>query len=372
MIVGVPREVKDNEYRVGLLPSGAASLKSSGHSIIVETGAGSGSGFPDSEYRSAGAEVTADRKHLFDKSEIIVKVKEPTPEEYDLFGPGQIIFTFLHLASSRELTLALMEKKVTAVGYETIETANGELPLLVPMSEVAGKLSVYIGAGYLRKDMGGRGVLLGGVTGVRRGRVCIIGGGVVGTNAARVARGLGAEVTVLDINQDRLAYLEDLFHGTVETLMSNPGNLEESAVRADILVGAVLLAGGKAPVLVSEDLVKRMRPGSVIVDVAVDQGGCIATIHPTTHSEPTYVCHGVIHYGVTNIPGIVPETSTCALTNVTMPYIERISTLGLGEAMSRDPALRKGLNLYKGILTQPHVAEAHELPWEEPERSLAK
>jgi alanine dehydrogenase len=361
MIIGVPREVKDREFRVGMVPAGVHQLVEEGHRVLVETGAGAGSGFPDSEYAAAGATVLQDRREIFGAAEMIVKVKEPVAAEYDLLRPGQILFTYLHLASSKELTLALLQRRVTGVAYETMRTASGEHPLLAPMSEVAGRLSVQIGMSYLRKDLGGSGVLLGGVPGVPRGRVAIVGGGVVGLNAAKVAAGLGAEVTVLDVNPTRLAYLDDIFRGGIETLMSNRYTLDEAVSRADILVGAVYVSGARAPVLVPEETVARMRPGSVVVDVAVDQGGCIATIRPTTHSDPTYVVHGVTHYGVTNMPGVVPRTSTLALTNVTAPHVWRIARLGIDRAVREDAVLREGVNLVDGRLVQPKVAEAHGL-----------
>ncbi len=362
MIVGVPREVKDREFRVGMVPAGVAHLTDRGHRVLIEAGAGTGSGFSDEEYRAAGAQIVDDKRHLFAESELIVKVKEPVPTEYDLLRPGLLLFTYLHLASSRELTLALLERRVTGIAYETIETADGSHPLLAPMSEVAGRLSVQVGMAYLRKDMGGSGVLLGGVPGVPRGQVTIIGGGTVGLNAVKVAMGLGADVTVLDIHPARLAYLDDIFVGKLETLMSNRYNIEAAAVKADILVGAVYVTGAKAPTLVSEEIIRKMRPGSVVVDVAIDQGGCIATMRPTTHSNPTYTVHGVIHYGVTNMPGIVPRTSTFALTNATLPYVERIAGHGFAEAVKRDPALRLGVNVLDGVLVQPQVAEAHGIP----------
>jgi alanine dehydrogenase len=362
MIIGVPREVKDRESRVGMVPAGVAHLVDRGHRVVIETDAGTGSGFADQEYHDAGAEVIADKRRLFAECDLIVKVKEPIQAEYELLRPGLLLFTYLHLASSRELTVALMERRVTGIAYETIETPDGGHPLLAPMSEVAGRLSVQIGMAYLRKDMGGSGVLLGGVPGVPRGQVTVVGGGMVGLNAVKVAMGLGADVTVLDINPARLAYLDDIFSGKLETLMSNRYNIEAAAAKADILVGAVYVHGAKAPTLVSEDVIRTMRPGSVVVDVAIDQGGCIATIKPTTHSNPTYTVHGVIHYGVTNMPGIVPRTSTFALTNATLPYVERIAGFGFTAAIKRDPALRLGVNVLDGALLQPGVAEAHGIP----------
>jgi alanine dehydrogenase len=361
MIIGVPKEVKDQEYRVAVVPSGVKALADKGHRVLVERGAGEGSGLTDGDYSSAGAELV-DGASLFRDSDLVVKVKEPAREEYSLLRPGQTLFTFLHLASSRELTEALVERGVTAIAYETIETAAGELPLLGPMSEVAGKLSVQIGAALLQKNRGGPGILLGGVPGVGHGRVAILGGGTVGTNAAKVALGLGAEVSILDIDLPRLGYLEDIFQGKAETLMSNGDNIEKAVLDADLLVGAVLVTGARAPVLVDRTLVARMRPGSVIVDVAVDQGGTVETIRPTTHSDPVYREEGIIHYGVTNMPSLVPRTSTFALTNSTFPYVAAMADQGVDTALGEDPSLRKGVNVLAGTLVHPGVAEAHSLP----------
>ena len=361
MIIGVPREVKDQEYRVSVIPAGVKALTAEGHRLLVESGAGEGSGIGDEEFLAAGADLVS-RERLFGESELIVKVKEPVAEEYGLLGPGQLLFTFLHLASNRKLTELLCEREITAVAYETIEDDAGALPLLAPMSEVAGKLAVQVGAGLLQKNRGGPGILLGGVPGVRHGRVAILGGGTVGTNAARVALGLGAEVAVLDIDLRRLGYLDDIFRGQVETLMSDPCNIEETVTGADLVVGAVLVAGARAPVLVGEELVGRMRPGSVIADVAVDQGGSVATIRPTTHSDPTYIARGVTHYGVTNMPSLVPRTATWALTNSTFPYLRDIARRGLRAAMKEDPSLRRGVNVYRGLLVHRAVAAAHGLP----------
>ncbi len=360
MIIGVPREVKDQEYRVAVVPAGVQALADDGHRLLVERFAGEGSGIGDEAFRDAGA-VIVSRESLFEESELIVKVKEPVADEYGLLRPGQLLFTFLHLASDRQLTELLSEREITAVAYETIEDDSGGLPLLAPMSEVAGKLAVQVGAGLLQKNRGGPGILLGGVPGVRHGRVTILGGGTVGTNAARVALGLGAEVAVLDIDLRRLGYLDDIFRGQVETLMSDRRNIEETVPKADLLVGAVLVTGGRAPVLVGEELVARMRPGSVIIDVAVDQGGSVATIRPTTHSDPTYITHGVTHYGVTNMPSLVPQTSTYALTNSTFPYLRAIAGRGLRSAMEEDSSLRRGVNVYRGLLVHRAVAEAHGL-----------
>lgn len=361
MIVGVPKEVKDQEYRVSMVPAGVQALREKGHRVLVEHGAGEGSAVTDEDYVEAGAEML-DRNTLFGESELVVKVKEPTPSEYSLLRPGMILFTFLHLASSRELTEALMAAGVSAVAYETIEDEEGNLPLLGPMSEVAGKLSVQIGASLLQKNRGGPGILLGGVPGVAHGRVVILGGGTVGTNAARVALGLGAEVSILDIDLRRLGYLEDIFQGKVETLMSNGRNVEDVVPGADLLVGAVLVAGARAPVLVDRATVGKMRPGSVIVDVAVDQGGSVETTRPTTHTDPTYREEGVIHYGVTNMPSLVPRTSTFALTNSTFPYVAALADKGLSSALEEDPSLLRGVNVFAGDLVHAEVAEAHNIP----------
>ncbi len=361
MIIGVPKEVKDQEHRIAVVPAGVQTLCGEGHRLLVERGAGEGSGIPDSELAGAGADLV-DRERLFRESELVVKVKEPVPAEYDLLRPGMTLFTFLHLASNRRLTEVLAQNQVAAVAYETIEDEGGGLPLLAPMSEVAGKIAVQVGAAYLQKNHGGPGILLGGVPGVRHGRVAVLGGGTVGTNAARVALGLGAAVTIIDIDLGRLGRLEEIFQGQAETLMSNAVNIEEAVLAADLLVGGVLVAGGRAPVIVGEGLVRRMRPGAVIVDVAVDQGGCVETTRPTTHSDPVYVLHGVTHYGVTNMPALVPRTSTFALTNGTFPYVQAIARHGLLEALRRDPALRKGVNVFEGAVVHPAVAEAHGMP----------
>lgn len=360
MLIGVPKEVKDQEYRVAVVPAGVQALARDGHRILVETGAGEGSGIGDESFLEAGAEITR-KERLFGECELVVKVKEPVEEEYGLLRPGQILFTFLHLASDRRLTEVLVEKRVTALAYETVEKDSGELPLLAPMSEVAGRLASQVGASLLQKNRGGPGILLGGVPGVRHGRVAVIGGGTAGTNAARVALGLGASVTILDIDLDRLGYLDDIFQGQVETIMSNGHNIEAVIPGADLLVSAVLVTGARAPRLVSGDLVGRMRPGSVIVDVAVDQGGSVETIRPTTHSDPTFVTRGVTHYGVTNMPALVPRTSTFALTNSTFPYLSAIAGKGLPAALEQDSSLRRGINVQGGCLVHPRVAEAHGL-----------
>jgi alanine dehydrogenase len=357
MIIGVPKEVKIGENRVGLVPAGALALVDDGHRVLVQAGAGAGSGIGDDAYRAAGAEVVQDAAAAWGGAGMVVKVKEPVATEFAFLRPGLVLFTYLHLAAVPELARALAERQVTAIGYETVEAADGSLPLLAPMSEVAGRLATQIGATLLQKDRGGPGILLGGVPGVRHGRVTVLGGGAVGRNAARVAVGMGAEVTLIDLDLRRLDEIEALFSGKVETLMSNRANIEEAAVGSDLLVGGVLVAGARAPVLVSEETVRRMRPGSVIVDVAVDQGGCVATTRPTTHAEPTYVLHGVTHYGVTNMPALVPRTSTFALTNATLPYVVRLAA-GVEAALSADAGLAGGLNAAGGRITHPAVAAA--------------
>lgn len=361
MIIGVPKEVKIGENRVGVVPAGAQALVDAGSRVLVQAGAGAGSGIPDEAYRAAGAEMVPDAAAAWGGADMVVKVKEPAAAEFGLLRPGLILFTYLHLAAARELTLALLARGVTAIAYETVEAADGSLPLLAPMSEVAGRLATQIGATLLQKDRGGPGILLGGVPGVRHGRVTVLGGGAVGVNAARVAVGMGAEVTLIDIDLKRLARIDEHFPGKIETLMSNRATIEDAAVASDLLVGGVLVAGARAPVLVSEETVRRMRPGSVIVDVAVDQGGCIATIRPTTHAEPTYVLHGVIHYGVTNMPALVPRTSTFALTNATLPYLLRLAR-GVTIALAADAGFAKGLNTTDGKVAHPAVAAAHGLP----------
>ncbi|HKE16244.1 MAG TPA: alanine dehydrogenase [Kofleriaceae bacterium] len=357
MRIGVPTEIKTKEFRVGLTPAGVAVLSKAGHQVMVESGAGVGSGLSDDDYQRAGAELVPERADVWARADMIVKVKEPIAPEFALMREGQILFTYLHLAAAQELGAELLKRKVTGVAYETIETADGKLPLLTPMSAVAGRMSVQAGASFLEKERGGKGILLGGVPGVRRGRVCIIGGGIVGANAARVAIGLGAQVTVLDINLDVLAYLDDIYEGRIITAYSDPITIEETVEKADLVVGAVLVAGARAPRLVTEAMIKTMEPGSVIVDVAVDQGGCVETCHPTTHEDPTYVVHGVTHYCVANMPGAVPRTSTLALTNATMPYVKALAKKGLAAATD-DPAIAKGVNTYGGKVTHPAVAEA--------------
>lgn len=358
MIVGVPREVKDNEYRVSLTPGGAESLLHDGHRVLLEAGAGEGSGFPDREYREGGAEIVPDAATIYAEAEMVLKVKEPLPREFGMLRPGMVLFTFLHLAADEALARALLERNVTAVGYETVQLPGGSLPLLTPMSEVAGRMAVQVGAHYLERTQGGRGVLLGGVPGVRAGSVVIIGGGTVGTNAAQMALGLGARVTVIDVNIDRLRYLDHVLSGRLNTIASNPRNITEAVRRAELLVGAVLVPGARAPLLVSEEMIASMAPGSVVIDVAVDQGGCIETIRPTSHSAPTYTAHGIIHYAVPNMPGAVPRTSTYALSNATLPYVQQLANRGLAGAVWADPCLAKGVNTHRGHVTHRAVAEA--------------
>lgn len=364
MIIGVAKEIKNNENRVALTPAGVETLKNAGHAVLVEKTAGTGSGFSDDQYQKAGAEILADKRALFDRAEMIMKVKEPLAAEYDLFHAGQILFTYLHLAPEPELTKALLKKKVTGIAYETIVGPNHSLPLLLPMSEVAGRMSVQIGAQYLEKPEGGKGILLGGVPGVPAAQVVIIGGGIVGTNAAKMAMGMGAQVAVIDRSEERLRYLDDLFAGRVVTVMSNSYNIAEWVKKADLLVGAVLVPGARAPRLVTEAMVKTMGAGSVIVDVAIDQGGSVETIdHVTTHSDPIYVKHGVVHYAVANMPGAVARTSTLALTNATMSYALQIANKGYKQAVRDDPGLAPGVNVIDGKVTYEAVAKALNLTY---------
>ncbi|NPV70895.1 MAG: alanine dehydrogenase [Firmicutes bacterium] len=364
MKIGVPREIKADENRVAITPAGVASFVKFGHEIYIEKGAGSGSSISDDEYRAAGAKILDKAADVFSVADMVMKVKEPLPPEYDLLTPGKVLFTYLHLAPEPELTKALVKNKVAAIAYETVQKDDGSLPLLTPMSEVAGKMATQIGAHLLEKRNGGRGVLLGGVAGVPPANVTIVGGGTVGTASAKVAAGMGATVTVLDLNIDRLRYLDDVFGGRVMTLMSNSYNIAESVKHADLLVGAVLVPGARAPRLVTEEVVKTMRPGSVIVDVAIDQGGSVETIdRVTTHSNPTYVKHGVVHYSVANMPGAVPRTSTFALTNATLPYAVKLANKGHIAAIKEDRALALGVNVINGAVTYKAVAEAHNLAY---------
>lgn len=358
MKVGIPKEIKDNEYRVAITPSGVQALKAQGHQVFIEHNAGVGSTFTDEEYLEAGAEILATAKEVFDSADMILKVKEPQAEECKMLRENQLLFTYLHLAASRELTAGIMQSGCTAIAYETIQLPNGSLPLLTPMSEIAGRMSVQVGAQYLEKRNGGRGVLLGGVSGVPSANVVILGGGVTGTQAAKVALGMGAFVTIVDRNIDRLRYLDDVLHGRFETVASDIGSISRSVSFADLLVGAVLIPGAKAPTLVTEDMVKTMKEGSVIVDISIDQGGCVETIQPTSHSNPIYEKHGVLHYGVTNMPGAVPRTSTHALTNATLPYVLHLASQGYPQALEQSQPLRHGVNIEHGRIVHPVVAEA--------------
>ncbi|SFJ79213.1 alanine dehydrogenase [Brevibacillus centrosporus] len=364
MIIGVPKEIKNNENRVGLTPAGVSSYKQAGHRVLVEMHAGMGSGFGDEDYLAAGAEIFEKAADVWSYADMICKVKEPLPDEYPCFRENQILFTYLHLAPEKALTKQLMDKKVVAIAYETIQTDDRALPLLMPMSEVAGRMSVQIGAQFLEKPHGGKGILLGGVPGVPPGKVVIVGGGIVGTNAAKMAIGLGADVTILDINANRLRELDDTFQGRLHTLMSNHYNLAEAVKHADLLIGAVLIPGARAPRLVTEEMVKSMSPGSVIVDVAIDQGGSIETVDRiSTHSDPTYVKHGVVHYSVANMPGAVPRTSTIALSNVTLPYGLLLANKGYRAAISQHRALARGVNVINGHIVYEAVAKSLQLPY---------
>ncbi|MFJ7727975.1 alanine dehydrogenase [Neobacillus sp. NPDC097160] len=357
MFIGVPKEIKNNENRVALTPAGVVSLVNAGHKVLVEKEAGIGSGFTNEDYAKAGAEILESADLVWSKSEMIMKVKEPLSSEYQYFRPGLILFTYLHLAAEPALAQALKEKGVIAIAYETV-AVNRTLPLLTPMSEVAGRMAAQIGAQFLQKNNGGQGILLAGVPGVNRGKVTIIGGGIVGINAAKMAIGLGADVTIIDLSADRLRQLDDIFGNQVKTLMSNPFNIGEAVAEADLLIGAVLIPGAKAPKLVTEEMVKSMKPGSVIVDVAIDQGGIVETSdHVTTHDNPTFIKHGVVHYSVANMPGAVPRTSTIALTNVTVPYALQIANKGVFKAISENAALKLGVNVANGEITYEAVAK---------------
>ncbi|KXG08578.1 alanine dehydrogenase [Anoxybacillus rupiensis] len=356
MIIGVPKEIKNNENRVAITPAGVMSFVQAGHTVIIEKDAGIGSGFTNEDYASAGAQIIDSAKDVWAQADMVMKVKEPLASEYDYFRPGLILFTYLHLAAEPELARALKEKGVIAIAYETVQVGR-TLPLLTPMSEVAGRMSAQIGAQFLEKPKGGKGILLGGVPGVSRGKVTIIGGGVVGTNAAKVAIGLGADVTIIDLSADRLRELDDIFGNQITTLMSNPMNIAQAVAQSDLVIGAVLIPGAKAPKLVTEEMVKNMKPGSVIVDVAIDQGGIVETSdHVTTHDNPTYEKHGVVHYAVANMPGAVPRTSTIALTNVTIPYALQIANKGVRQAIADNAALKLGVNVANGEITYEAVA----------------
>ena len=362
MIVGIPKEVKDNEYRVAATPEGVRELIAAGHRVLVEATAGTGSALPDEQFTAVGAEIAPDADAVFAEAELIVKVKEPQPQEFPRFRTGQVLLTYLHLAADEALTRFLAERRVAAVAYETVQTADGRLPLLAPMSEIAGRMAPHAGATNLERPHGGRGVLMGGASGVAPARVVVLGAGMAGTNAAWIAAGMEAEVTIVDTNVERLRFVDQIQRGRIQTVTSSALAIERLVLDADLVVGAVLVPGAKAPHLVSEDLVSRMRPGAVLVDISIDQGGCFATSHVTTHSEPTFVMHDVVHYCVGNMPGAVPRTSTYALTNVTLPYVSAIAERGLEDAVRADPALAAGVNAYSGRITNGGVADAHGMP----------
>jgi alanine dehydrogenase len=363
MTVGVPKEVKDHETRVGLVPSGVIALREGGHRVLVETNAGAGSSLPDQDYRDAGAEILTNAAEVWSKADLVVKVKEPQPSEYPYFRPGLILFTYLHLAPLPELTQKLMTTGVNSVAYETIREEDGSLPLLTPMSEVAGRMAVQVGAQYLEAPNGGRGVLLGGIPGVAPATVLILGGGVVGHNSAKMAVGLGAHVTIIDRDLERLRELDDIYSSQVVTLASNSLTIRESLRTADLVIGAVLIPGASAPKLVRRDMLKGMKKGAVMVDVAIDQGGCFETSHATTHTDPIYFVDGVLHYCVSNMPAAVPHTSTFGLTNATFPYLAELCSKGLERACKENPAIREGVNTYGGHITYPGVAESQGLGW---------
>lgn len=364
MIIGVPKEIKASEFRVALTPAGASMLKAAGHEVLIESNAGAGSGFDDESYEAEGAVIIAEAAEVWARSAMIMKVKEPLPEEFQYFRQGMLLFTYLHLAAAHDLTKALVQKGVAGIAYETIQLKNGSLPLLTPMSEVAGRMAVQVGSQFLEAFYGGRGILLGGVPGVPPAEVIIIGGGTVGIHAARIALGMGASVVILEKSADRMRHIDETFSGRIRTLMSNPYNIANAVRKADLLIGAVLIPGSRAPQLVSDEMVQTMKKGAVIVDVAVDQGGSIATIdRVTTHSNPIYEKHGVLHYAVANMPGAVPRTSTFALTNVTMPYALELASKGLEQAVLHNESLGKGVNTYKGHVTHCGVAEAVGIPY---------
>ena len=361
MIIGIPKEIKDNEYRVALPPHAARELIRHGHEVYVQRGAGQGSAFADAEYADAGAILCDTAEEVWQRAQMILKVKEPQPSEYRFLRSDLILFTYLHLAASEDLTHALLDSGVTGLAYETVEDRHHHLPLLQPMSEVAGRMATQVAAHYLEKPNGGRGILMGGIPGVRPAHVVVLGAGTVGTQAAQVALGMGARVTLLDINLDRLRYLSEVLTGRLTTLSSNATNIAEAVQTADAVIGAVLIPGARAPHLVTRDMLPEMLDGSVIVDVAVDQGGCVETTHPTTHSDPTYVIDGVLHYGVANMPGAVPRTSSFGLANATLPYVLKVANMGLHDALRSDPGLARGLNVFEGYVTYDAVADAFDL-----------
>ncbi|MBV9866280.1 MAG: alanine dehydrogenase [Abitibacteriaceae bacterium] len=370
MKIGIPREIKANENRVSLRPAGAEVLVQDGHEVLIEKDAGVGSGFSDHQYEQAGARILDEAKAVWEAADLILKVKEPLPSEYPFLRPGQTVFTYFHFAASQELTQAVIDSGTVAIAYETVQEPDRSLPLLLPMSEVAGRMAVQEGAKYLEKYFGGRGLLLSGVPGTPRADILIIGGGIVGINAAKIAAGFGANVTILDVNLDRLRYLDDVMPANVSTLYSDPHTIRDGIRRADVVIGAVLLPGKKAPRLIKRDDLKTMQEGAVIVDVAIDQGGCVETSHPTTHENPTFVVDGVIHYCVANMPGAVPRTSTIALTNATFPYVRRLANRGWRDAANKDAALKSGLNIVEGKVTYAGVSEAFGLEYTSPESVL--
>jgi alanine dehydrogenase len=371
MRVGVPREVKNHEDRVAITPSGAHELSRAGHQVFVEAGAGTGSAITDEDFITAGAAIVSTADELWDTAELVLKVKEPVALEYHRMRKGQVLFTYLHLAASRECTDALLQSGITSIAYETVQLADGSLPLLAPMSEVAGRMAPQVGAHHLQSDGGGRGVLMGGVSGVYAAKVVVLGAGVSGMNAAAIALGMQAEVLLVDKNIARLRSADAIYQGHLQTVASNTYEIERAAIDADLVIGAVLVPGAKAPMLISNELVSRMKPGSVLVDISIDQGGCFEDSHPTTHDAPTYPVHNSLFYCVANMPGAVPHTSTYALTNVTLPYITEIANRGWRDALRSDPALGRGLSSYEGSLTSEPVAEAHGLPWLSPNEVLS-
>ena len=372
MIIGVPKEIKTEENRVAVTPAGVTAFVARGHKVLLQKGAGLGSGLSDRAYETAGAIVADSAKQVWEQADMIMKVKEPQESEYPQLREGLILFTYLHLAANESVTRALLERKVTAIGYETIQLGDGSLPLLAPMSEIAGRLAIQVGAWSLQAENGGRGILLGGASGVRPGKVVILGAGMSGSAACQVAAGMGAYVSILDINPSKLRYVHDILGGHLTTLMSNRANIEEEVVDADLVIGSVLIPGAQAPKLISRGLVKRMKPGAAFVDISIDQGGCAETSRPTTHREPIYIEEAVVHYCVTNMPAIVPNTSTYALTNSTLSYGLQLANRGFFQALKRDKALAKGLNTYNGTITHEGVANAFNLPWTSAEEAIAR
>ncbi len=361
MIIGIPREILSHEYRVALLPAGTEALVEAGHSVLVQKGAGLGSGFTDADYRAVGGKIVSSQRDIFRRADLILKVKEPQPSEFSLLRPGQIVFTYFHFAAKASLTRAVLSSHCVAIAYETVQTPDGSLPLLIPMSEIAGRMSIHEGAKFLEEPFKGRGLLLAGVPGVAPAKVVVIGGGIVGTNAAKMAAGLGADVTILDINLTRLRYLDDILPPNVTTLMSDAHNIREQVRAADLLVGCVLVPGARTPVLIRRNLVRQMKRGAVIVDVAIDQGGCVETSHPTTHEKPTYIVDGVVHYCVTNMPGAVARTSALALCNATFPYVRQIASQGWKRASEENRAIGHGLNIVEGKIVHPELEKEYRL-----------